>query len=424
MSHTLPASSACPDLIVLHPGAGYLNVFAYRIGPRLKTLLWRERAQCSSGVDPLAELPPLLARHPLRLETPAALIADPASGGFVLAAGPRNAHRDQVWVERQLLLTLPYPAAELHYRTVAGSAQVEIFWLPKAWVKSVADALAKLGLRLDEIYPRASLWRDEARNSVAPQPCLLQEADALHIFDAGMVQRSAPLPAETHAATQMQQLELLALGKNAAGVVRKTPTEPEDALARRVLALWLDGSEAIHWSVGRSAGWAPWRPALTLAAACVASVALAAIGLAWWNATLENTLENLNREQRKLAPIEQKFMEMERSVRSDRKYLAAARALDGSAPPLDALNRVSAALPDKFWLQHLQIKGTTLELAGRGGGNDEVIRLLGKKALVASALDSVNSVNASNSADQAADKNKDGFNIRIELNPPPSGERR
>ncbi|MCX7175971.1 MAG: PilN domain-containing protein [Proteobacteria bacterium] len=380
MSQSLPASSACPDLVVLYPGAGYLNVFAYRIGIRLKTLLWRERVQCSPGVDPFAELPPLLARHPMRLETPAALVADPASGGFVIASGQSSSHRDQVWIERQLQLALPYPAQELHWRTWAAEAKVEIFWLPRAWGKIQTEALATLGLRLSEIYPRAALWREEAGKSLAQQSCMLQEADALHVFNGGLVQRSAPLPADTEAAAQALQLERLALGTNAAGVTRKAPTESEEALCQRVLALWLDGSDAIHLPVGRWAGWAAWQPALRLSAACVALVAVAAIGLSYLNASMENNLESLGREQRKLAPIEQKFMEMERSVRSDRKYIAAAKILDGSALPLDALNRISAALPDKYWIQHMQIKGEALDLTGRGGGNDEVIRLLGRMA--------------------------------------------
>ncbi|MFA6310286.1 MAG: PilN domain-containing protein [Sterolibacterium sp.] len=415
MSHRLPAASACPDLVVLYPGAGYLNVLAYRIGLRLKTLLWRERVQCPAGVDPFAELPSLLARHALRLETPAALVADPASGGFLLLRGHPGAHRDQVWIARQLELALPYPATELHWRTRAGEGQVEIFWLPKASVKSQTEALARVGLRLDEIYPRASLWRDEAGKSLAQQPCLLQEADALHVFEGVWVQRSTPLPTDTDAATRAQQLELLALASGAARVVRNAPAESEQTLAQRVLALWLDGSDAIHPAVGRGAGWASWRPMLTLTAACVALATIAVIGLGWLNATMETTLESLNREQRKLAPLEQKLSEMERSVRSDRKYLAAAKALDGSAPPLEALNRISAALPDKYWIHHLQFKGRTLELAGHGGGYEEVIRLLGKKGLEANVMDSAN---ASPPADKSS---QDGFNIRLELDQPPNG---
>lgn len=415
MNRRLPAASACPDLVVLYPGADYLNVLAYRIGIRLKTLLWRERVQFPAGVDPFAELPSLLARHPLRLETPAALVADPASGGFLLLRGHPDAHRNQAWIARQLELALPYPATELHWRTRAGATQVEIFWLPKALVRSQTEALAGVGLRLDEIYPRASLWRAEAGKSPAQQPCLLREADALHVFEGIWVQRSTPLPADTHAATQAQQLELLALATGAAHVVRNAPAESEQAQAQRVLALWLDGSDAIHPASGRWAGWASWRPMLTLTAACVAVVTVAAIGLGWLNATMETTLESLNREQRKLAPLEQKLAEMERSVRSDRKYLAAAKALDGSAPPLEALNRISAALPDKYWIHHLQLKGETLELAGRGGGDDEVIRLLGKKGLEASAMESAKT---SPPADKSG---QDGFNIRLELSRQPSG---
>lgn len=415
MSQSLPASSACADLIVLYPGAGYLNVFAYRIGIRMKTPLWRERVQYSAGADPLAELPPLLARHPLRLETPTALLADPACGGFLLVAGPRNAHRDQVWIERQLQLALPYPAPDLYWRTRARSARVEIFWLPKAWVQRQTEALARLGLRLDEVYPRAALWRESAEESVAQQPGLLQEADALHVFDAGLVQRSAPLPAETQAAAQAQQLERLALGTNAAGAMRKTPAESEEVLARRVLALWLDGSDAIHLASGRWAGWASWRPALALAAACAVLAAIAAVGLSWLNAAMEITLEDLAREQRKLAPVVQKFVEMERAIRSDRQYLAAAKNLDASAPPLDTLNRISAALPDKYWIQHLQVKGETLELAGRGGGTDAVIRLLGKKGLQASVVAPAEAPSPAGTAD------KDGFHVRLELNKSPGG---
>lgn len=408
MSHSL--ASACPDLIVLYAGSGYLDVLAYRLGLRLKSLLWRERVRWSGGGDLVAELRPLLARHALRLGTPAAMVADPSIGGFLLLPGHGNAQRDQAWVERQLELALPYPPPELHWRTRPGSGRVELFWLPKSWVKSQADALSKLGLSLKEIYPRAALWREEAGKSPTQQPSLLLEADALHVFDDGLVRRSAPLPAETEAAAQAQQLERLALGTNTAGVVRKAPVESDEARAQRLLALWLAGDDAVHLPVGRWASLASWRPALALSAVCAALVAIAAIGLSSLNAAMENTLEGLARDQRKLAPLEQKFTEMERAVRSDRKYVAAARALDSSALPSEALNRISAALPDKYWIQHLQFKGETLDLAGRGGGNDEVIRLLGKKGIDATGITSEHVPGA---ADKAGG---DVFNIRLELN--------
>jgi hypothetical protein len=412
------SQSACPDLIVLYPGAGHLNVLAYRIGLRLKALLWRERVKCPAGVDPFADLPAVLGRHPLRLETATALLADPATGGFLLLPGPVKAQRDRVWIERQLGLALPYPPQELYWRTRPGSARLELFWLPKAWANSQAEVLAKLGLRLDEIYPRAGLLRQEAEKSTVQQPCLLQEADALHVFDQGLVQRSAPLPAEAEAAAQAQQLERLALGLNAASL-RKVPGESEEALARRILDVWLDGSDAIHLPVGRWAGWpggASWQPALTLSAACAAVVAMAAIGLSWQNAAMENTLEGLSRDQRKLAPVAQKFAEMERSVRSDRQYLEAAKVLDKSALPLEALNRVSAALPDKYWVQRMQFKGNALDLAGRGGGNDEVIRLFGKKGIAA-----VVSEQPAVSPGPAA---TDAFQIRLDVNKLPAGDGR
>jgi len=407
MSRSAP--TACPDLIVLYPGAGHVDVFAYRIGLSVKALLWRERVTCPAGVDPFAALPPLLRRHALRLETPTALVADPAIGGFLLLPGPAHAQRDRIWIERQLALALPYPPQELHWRTRAGSAKLELFWLPKAWAGSQSDALARLGLRLDEVYPRAALLREEAEKSAAQQPCLLQEADALHVFDQGLVQRSTPLPTEAEAAAQAQHLERLALGSNTANL-RKLPGQSEEALAARILALWLDGSDAIHLAVGR---WASWRPALTLSAACAVLVAIAAIGLSWQNAAMENALEGLSRDQRKLAPSAQKFIEMERSLRSDRKYLEAAKALDKSALPLEALNRVSAALPDRYWVQRMQFKGNTLDLAGRGGGSDEVIRLLGRKG-----IEAVVSENAAGSAAQAG---TDAFSIRLELNKLPGG---
>ena len=406
---------ACPDLIVLYPGAGQLSVFAFRIGIGLKALLWRERVVCAAGVDPFAELPGLLGRHLLRLETATALVADAATGGFLLLPGPDQAGRDHAWIERQLERALPYPPRELCWRTRSGSARLELFWLPKAWADSQAEALAKVGLRLDEFYPRAALLRHEAEKSAVQQPCLLQEADALHVFDQGLVQRSAPLPAEAEAAAQAQQLERLALGSNAANL-RKLPGESEETLARHILEVWLDGRDAVHLAAGHWATWpgaASWQPALILSAAVAAVVVIAAIGLSWQNAAMENTLEGLSRDQRKLAPVAQKFAEMERSVRSDRQYLEAAKLLDKSALPLEALNRVSTALPDKYWLQRMQFKGSALELAGRGGGNDEVIRLFGKKG-----IEAVVSEQTAVLSDPAG---TDAFRIRVDVSKLPAG---
>ena len=413
MTQSLPASPACPDLIVLYPESGYLSVIAYQIGVWRKALMWRERVSFSANFDLSIDLLPLLARHPLRPGTPTALLVDPGNGGFLLIPGPPGAHRDPAWVARQLTLALPYPPEELQWRTRVATPKVEIFWLPKTWIKTQSEALSKIGLQLDEIYPRACLWREEVGKSLVQQSGLIQEADAMHVFEGGLVQRSAPMPNDGESATQAQQLERLALGGNA--VVRKPTPESEEALAQRILSLWLDGSESICLERGRFASWASWKPALTLAASLAGLAAVAAVGMNYQTAAMESTLDGLTREQRKLASVEAKFTDMQRSVRTDRKYVAAAQLMDKSPLPLEVLNRVTAALPDKYWIQHLQIKGEALEFAGRGGGNEEVIRLLGKKQIDATVVVVENLPSPGSSPD------KDAFNLRVDPSKPAGG---
>lgn len=403
---SVSSASVCPDLIVLHPGSGNLNVFAFRVGIRAKSLLWREKLRCAANLDVASELQGVLTRHPMHPKTTTALIADPAHGGLFTVAGPSGVARDATWVGRQLELALSFSPTELHWRTRAKAGRVEVFWLPKVWARTQIDMLARLGLCLNEIYPRAALWREEAEKTLPQQSCVFLENDALHSFEGGLSVRSSPLPAQPAAAANAQQLEKLAMGNSAASSTKSVSVPPDDVLGQRLLGLWLDGSEAIHLETAR---WSVWRPALSFAAACAFVAVVAAIVLSTLNARMEKTLDELTREQRKLATVEQKFADMERSIRSDRKYVAAAKQLDASPLPLEMLNQLSAALPDKYWIQHLQFKDGALELSGRGGSNDDVIRSFGKKGIEALA-------SVMETAPGTSDKtSSDGFRVKVAL---------
>ena len=396
-----PADARCPDLIVLVPAAGFLHLFAFTSGLRGDELLWRETAPSGNRGDVAESLPGLLARHAMRLETPTTLVASAESGGFLLVPGLNNIQRNRAWVERQLDQALPFSPKELLWRTRAGSGLVEIFWLPAAWVKTQKDMLARFGLRLGEIYPRAALFREEVGSLGTP---LIQEADALHVFEQGMVRRSASQPAEPDAADRAEALERMALGKAGTGVSRKISLADKD-LPARVLALWRDGSEAIFLTSGR---WAAWAPVFRLSAIFAALAAVAVIGLVWQNDSLERTSETLRRDYRKLAPLEKRAMELERSVSSDRKLVSSARLLDNSPMPLDVLKGVTAALPDKLWVQRMHFKDGVLELSGRGGDGDKVVKLLADKGFAATT-----------GADAAV--GTDSFSVRLELTKSPGG---
>ena len=404
MSVCPPENSRCADLVIVLPLAGQVHVYAYACALRQQTLLWHEVAAQHAG-SLGAALAPLLAAHPLRLETAAVLFAEPQAGGFLLPAANADSHRDAAWMARQLQQALPYAAADLLWRSRAGSGQVELFWLPRAWVSTQVDALARVGLRLTEIFPRAALLRQEAH---AQGVDVLQETDALHVFEAALLRRSAALPALAEDAERARSLEALALGADSA-VPRHVALAADPNLSVRLLSLWRDGAEAIFLASAAAGRWqrwpaaAPWAPLLDVAVACLMLLLVVAGMVQWQNDGLEDDMAQMERRYRKLAPAERKYVEVDTALRRERKLSAAARALDASTTPYETLNAVSQALPQKYWIQRLQYKERALELSGRGGSNADVVAALGDKGVVAQAVGGV-----------AAD-GKDSFTLRLDL---------
>jgi len=402
MSDSSPAKVCCPDFVILLPAAGTLHVFAYEVGFRKRNLLWRERVPCPQGVDPADVLSGLLVPHPMREQTAAVLFAGPETGGFLLAAAAPSAHRDRPWIERQLAQTLPYAPTDLLWRSRAGEGRVEIFWLPLAWAKAQTDALARVGLCLDEIYPRAAIVRLETRTQGVE---LIEEADALHVFELGLVRRSAPLPIGAEDAERAKALESLALGDEVL-TPRKAALAADPNLEVRLLSLWRDGAEAIVLAGGVWSRWPAlnlWAPLLNAAAACAVLLVVIAGVVSWQNDALDSALTGMAGDHRKLAAADRRFVDLEQSLVRERKFNAAVKVLDASPLPYEELNAVSAALPDKYWIQRMTFKDGALELSGRGGASDEVAGALAKRGVAAKAPDAAPGATA------------DGFSLRVEL---------
>jgi hypothetical protein len=371
-----------PNLVFIAPAPGWLDVVACLASGRELRIVWQERRPLPEQASFLPRLGEILKAHALRPDTPAVLLVPPGVGGLLAVAAPANAWRDAAWCRRQLELAVPFPFGEIRHAAQGGGEGVRLFWVPAAWLAGQKTQLAKFGLKLAEVCPRARLF-EGGRLSPAAAGVLVErlpQGELLYDFAAGVVRQAAALPPGIDAEARSACLA----GVHAAGNV--APQELEAALPpweESLPALWREPGLSIPADGGAAALWSPFfRLAMLLAV--VATVLAGA--LSWGIAAKEEALRAAQREKRKLAPQGVRFQELDRSLREEQAVVDAVARLNATGTPLPLLARLTQVLPKNAWVQRLTFDGKAIVAAGKGIGDDELIRLLEEAGLAAEQM--------------------------------------
>lgn len=379
----MPSPAIYPDLLIIAPTGAELTVVAYRTG-------WRDAAELWPEVLPLAdwdELPQrltaVLTRRATRSKTPVALVTPAGVGGFILYPRAEGEKCDGPWVQRQIELTLPYPAAEIAYRVHCVDNVAQLFWVPNDWIKAQQVALEKLGLVLDEILPRACLFQDAqvGKSSGASQALIEGKPEQAYLYlqEQGVISQAIQLPAAANDA----DLHAMAGGMLAAGLQPQTVALDSGQLGGRLLGLWQDEACALRVA-GNS--WQLWKPGILLALAVTALALLLPAFFYGSTLSMQERLGVAQKELRGLAKQVDQFQDDQRAVAKEDGLVRAVREIDAAPMPLDLLAKIVEALPDKAWIQNLTYTGKTLVIAGKGVSDGELSKRLQQSGLVVSEM--------------------------------------
>jgi len=383
MSNPPQPAERCPDLLFLAPSHTGLTVVALLSRFGRESVAWRERLAPPGGADSprlLGErLRELMTHRAIRPKTPIVLIAPPTVGGFLPLPAAQGVDRDREWVARQLSLQLPFAAEDLVWRTLAQPSGLEVYWLPRAWIKALSEAFERLGLSLLAVLPRTALLRP---TDIALPWCIRREDDGcVHVFRHGTALRSLCLPVDAEAEDQRLALELAALGAEEQRVEPWSATPAAETAA--LLAAWQRGNEAIDLQPGR---WGVWEPVWRLGLA-IGFLALVAVSLIQFQkATQQEAIEDQARDHRKALEVRKKVMLLEKELRREQRLLDELAMIDASPTPLEMLAKVTEALPDGLWLHGLRFVDGRIELRGAGGEGERVVELLAAKSVAATVI--------------------------------------
>jgi hypothetical protein len=359
------------------------------------------------SADPLPEqilgaIRPLVLRWALPPDTPVYCVVQPPPGGLVSLKFPRKARKDlAALVDFELAKSLPFPLKEVErgFQTVAegNDLLVSVFWLPKAWLTEIRNALARAGLRLTEVFHRAQLvgtaLSTAAGASVEGKPWGYVEQDGdtvyLHLFRHGALPATSRALGQVADPTVVQNLHLELLACQAAtpgstplylapladdsllgrlrdaaaahGEITLKPYESKLDFAALLLAFWKQGGEGV-WLVPDRAS---MMARLTPVGLVLVIVGVLASATVWWLVSgARDDVAALEADASKVKPHYQKAVAVEKQLLDVSEQIHAVEAMASGPRALDVLYEVFKFLPDKAWLLRF---GFTLEGASFEG---------------------------------------------------------
>lgn len=360
--------------------------------------------------DPLAEqvlaaIRPLVLKWGIAPDTPVLTVVPAGVGGFLSFSLPATASQDMdALVDIEIGKALPFSVREVEksYRIVKEKERlrVSVLWMPKLWVGELKNALARIGLRLSELFHRAQLVGGELGEngdlSSSPWGCIEQDGKAVHFhfFRKGnIVERSRSFSfSESAKLAQELNLDLLSLscinlmprqiflagidgtlGNTLAAQVEVenrdglSPYTRKRGLPELLLAFWKSGGGGVWLAPDRSAMMArltPW---------VIGLVALCAVfsGALWW--TVLGQREEASQLEADIKKIKQKFQKasaVEADVIRAQLEINAIQAATQPTEPLEALYEAFKVLPEKAWLVSFKFDGKEVVVEGYGVGNE------------------------------------------------------
>lgn len=390
----------------LLPEPGYLVVSLWSFGPGGWKIACSEKVAVP-GDDPLAEqllsaIRPLMAKWNVAPETPVLAGAPAGVGGFLSFSCPRVARKDlDALIDFEMTKFLPFSPKELersHQAKAAGKRwDVSVFWLPRSWVAEMKNALARVGLRLSEVFHRAHLTGAvlAADNAMQAWGCIERDGAAAHLHfyrQGAMPERSRCIPA---GATPLSDgelarelaLDLIALDGSglkpavlyASGMEGKLPDVPSlprlqpcprlPDLPQRLLVLWKQGGSGIWLAPDKASVTARLIPLLIMLV--IAGAILA--GAAWWAvAGLREETQALEADVKRLTPRHRKALETEHDILRAQQELDGIAGFSTTLSPLEPLQEIQRALPQEAWLVAFRQDGTAVEIEGYGTDSHEL----------------------------------------------------
>lgn len=356
--------------------------------------------------DPLAEqvlaaIRPLVLKWGVAPDTPVLTVVPAGVGGFLSFTLPATAGKDlDALIDVEIGKVLPFSVREVEksYRFVKEKERlrVSVLWMPKLWVGELKNALARIGLRLSELFHRAQLVGGELGASgdlaSASWGCIEQDGKAVHFhfFRKGnVVERSRSLVfGESARLAQELNLDLLslscinltprriflagvdgALADSLAAQVEPEskgaiqPYQRKSGLPERLLALWKSGDGGVWLVADRTAMMArltPWM--IGLVALCTVLA-----GSLWW--TVLGQREQAAQLEADVKKIKQKFQKasgVEAEVIRAQLEINGIQAATQPSESLDALYEVFKAMPEAAWLVSFKFDGKEVVTEGYG----------------------------------------------------------
>ncbi|MBS4099353.1 MAG: hypothetical protein KGZ83_21280 [Sulfuricella sp.] len=358
--------------------------------------------------DPLADqvlaaIRPLVLKWGIAPDTPVMTVVPAGVGGFLSFSLPVTAGKDlDTLIDVEIGKSLPFSVREVEksYQLVKEKdrVRVSVLWMPKLWVNELKNALARIGLRLSELFHRAQLVGGELGGTgdfaASPWGCIEQDGKAIHFhfFRMGsIVERSRSLVfGESGRLVQELNLDLLSLScidlaprriflAGVEGVLSNalvTQVEPNKkgslqtyerklGLPELLLALWKKGGSGVWLVPDRSTMMArltPW--VIALVAICTV-----AAGALWWTVLGQREQSSqLESDVKKIKSKFQKASSVESEVIRTQLEINGIQAATRPGEPLAALYEVFKALPEKAWL--ISFKYDEKEVAVEGYGVD------------------------------------------------------
>ncbi len=364
--------------------------------------------------DPLAEqvlaaIRPLVLKWGIVPDTPVMTVVPAGVGGFLSFSLPATASQDMdALIDVEIGKSLPFSVREVEksYRIIKEKdlLRISVLWMPKLWVGELKNALARIGLRLSELFHRAQLVGGELGGNgellAAPWGCVEQDGKAVHFhfFRMGnVVERSRSLAfAETAKLAQEFNLDLLSLScigltpnriflagvESALGDTLSAQKkgglqtyQRKNGLPELLLAFWKKGGGGVWLIPDRAtmmARMTPWM--IGLVALCSAlTVAL------WWTVQGQREeVEQLESDIKKIKPKFQKASGVETEVIRAQLQINGIHTITQPGEPLEALYEIYKTLPEKAWLASFKFDGKEIVIEGYGAEGSSLLESLKK----------------------------------------------
>lgn len=388
--------------LVIEAGAVSLSLHKLTLG-RWQTL---RRARLpfhdASGEQGFAELltaalRPTLLAWGVPTQTPV-LLVPPGDMGGVLTTTVGKPTQITAEVERVASQSLPFAPQDLllchQTRQHDQTIQVYIAWLPKRWVDDCESTLARLGMRLDEVLPRAFLLPYASVTS-GPFIWLLQSGETITAYKIVREQCQLVLNTDLQSDPQAQHLlaSLAALdGATApsylATVDDTTLLAPAAAIRQAPAPDWL-ALAFQRWALGDAGWWSRPTQAQTVALFAPVLIGLALLlltimaVLTWRQHQLDQANRSLEASADRLRPNHSRLESRQRELFKLQADLLQAESISKPTHPLDALALLAPALPMDSRIASYQFSPAGVVVEGYGIDNERAIKALATTRLIA-----------------------------------------